>query len=175
MRVQELLISPHESCYISEYSQHTTQYKEHFSGFGEKIRWAALLLGDPLKAEERVVLDLAITQIGGRGLGGELFALERRQEYLDKLLPAYATRDAQHDKETYMFNPLSYSETRMKRQGPLTDHVADRLDKLAQGEVEFCGYCGKDDVQTRCSKCEQAYFCESCVRQGWKYHKAWCS
>ena len=53
--------------------------------------------------------------------------------------------------------------------------IIARLEKIANGHGDFCRYCGKDGVKTRCSKCKKAHFCPSCVDLGWKYHKVWCS
>ncbi|KAI0686388.1 hypothetical protein C8T65DRAFT_591182 [Cerioporus squamosus] len=142
------------------------------SNFGDDIPWVVLLLGDP--RGERVVVDLALSQIGGRGLGSELFALTKLRDYTEKLLPKYATRDPEADRETFMFNPWSMTETQDIRAQVLVAHILARLAKVAQGEDNFCRYCGKDDVNMRCSKCKKANFCSSCVGLGWKYHKVWC-
>ena len=56
----------------------------------------------------------------------------------------------------------------------LVDAVMGRVFKLANGDDDFCRYCGKEGVNTRCSKCKKARFCQACVGLGWKYHKVWC-
>ncbi|KAI0724365.1 hypothetical protein C8T65DRAFT_734001 [Cerioporus squamosus] len=146
--IMEMLLSPHESC---------------------------LMVERQISSSRRVVVDLALSQIGGRGLGSELFALTKLRDYTEKLLPKYATRDPEADRETFMFNPWSMTETQDIRAQVLVAHILARLAKVAQGEDNFCRYCGKDDVNMRCSKCKKANFCSSyCVGLGWKYHKVWC-
>ncbi len=165
IKIMNMLLSPHESCLMVERQM-------YFSGFGDDIPWVVLLLGDP--RGDRVVVDLALSQIGGRGLGNELFALVKQRDYTEKLLPKYAVRDPDEDRETYMFNPWSMTAAQENRVQLLVGHILTRLAKVSRGENNFCRYCGKDDVNMRCSKCKKANFCPSCVELGWKYHKVWC-
>ena len=51
IRISEMLVSPLESCYIS-----VLEHREHLSGFGDNIPWVALLFGDHLLGDGRVVL-----------------------------------------------------------------------------------------------------------------------
>ncbi|KAI0670089.1 hypothetical protein C8Q78DRAFT_976821 [Trametes maxima] len=67
---------------------------QRLSGFAESMSWVFLLIGEAqstdMEADPRVVLDLALPQIGGRGGGAEPFALERAIVYHEKVLSKVA-------------------------------------------------------------------------------------
>ncbi|KAI0757192.1 hypothetical protein C8Q80DRAFT_1132395 [Daedaleopsis nitida] len=150
---------------------------QHLSGFGgESTPWVFLLLGEPksedMEVDPRVVLDLVVSQIGGRGGGGEVFALERAFDYHRKVLPKVA-----NELEKYVLShKIILAEDGMRiRAEQLVAAVMDRVRRIASGEDDFCRYCGKDEVTAQCSKCKKARFCSSCHVLGWKYHKTWCT
>ena len=150
---------------------------QHLSGFGRLgMPWVFLLIGEPesedLETDPRVVLDLVTAQIGGRGLGGEVYSLERAFDYHRKVLPKFA-----HELESYKLSrKLQLTPNDIRSRGDeLVEAVLRRLQKIASGQDNFCRYCGKDDVGLRCSKCKEAYFCAPCHASGWRYHKVWCS
>ncbi|PCH33472.1 hypothetical protein WOLCODRAFT_160091 [Wolfiporia cocos MD-104 SS10] len=179
--VAEFEILPHETCCMVAYKPRPdlgptrVDLEQHLSGMGNIVPWIYLMIGKPisedLDTDTRVVFDLAITQIGGRGAGGELFALERGFDYHNKLLCRYAEEQG----DLQVSGKLMMSPVALRKQGDtLTDMVMERLQKLASGNVDFCRYCGKDDISTRCTKCKKAWFCRDCQAPGWKYHKVWC-
>ncbi|KAI0757189.1 hypothetical protein C8Q80DRAFT_1116414 [Daedaleopsis nitida] len=162
-------VSPHESCFVSERAQYLV-------GFGNRLSWPVLLLGGSSgSSEHSVVLDLAIAQVGGRGLGGELFALESVEEYKVKLLPKYAVSAEECVGKMYVFNPSGMTMEQRERQGVLVPEIMRRLAKIANGQDDFCRHCGKDNINLRCSRCKRACFCLACLELGWKYHEVWCS
>ncbi|KAI0374359.1 hypothetical protein BV20DRAFT_1118381 [Pilatotrama ljubarskyi] len=124
-----------------------------------------------MESDPRMVLDLALPQIGGRGGGAEPFALERAIVYHEKVLAKVADEFERYT----LTGKLRISEENLRRRGDaVVKVVLDRLAKIAAGQEHFCGYCGKAGVETRCSKCKRAYFCSLCQALGWKYHKVWC-
>ena len=150
----------------------------HLSGFDGALPWIFLYIGNAPaggidhKVDPRVVLDLVTTQIGGRGGAGELFSLERAFNYHQKVLPRVA-----NEGELYKLSwrlQLSPVDVHARAEA-LVDAVMGRVFKLANGDDDFCRYCGKEGVNTRCSKCKKARFCQACVALGWKYHKVWCA
>ena len=147
----------------------------HLSGFADSTPWVFLLLGEAqstdMDADPRVVLDLALPQLGGRGAGGEPFALERAIVYHEKVLAKVAL---EFDKYR-LSGKLRIAQDDLRARGEeIVQMVLGRIAKIAAGEDRFCRYCGKDGVETRCSKCKKAYFCPACQALGWKYHKVWC-
>ncbi|KAH9975986.1 hypothetical protein BGW80DRAFT_74636 [Lactifluus volemus] len=147
----------------------------HLSGFSGVMPWVFLVIGEPkatdVELDTRVVFDLVTAQIGGRGGGEELFSLERAFDYHSKVLPEVAD-----DLEPWVLSgKMRIKEHDIRAQGDaLVEMVMDRLRKIANGQDDFCWYCGTDGVDTRCSKCKTAHFCRSCQLLGWKYHKVWC-
>ncbi|KAI0936127.1 hypothetical protein AcW1_000445 [Taiwanofungus camphoratus] len=118
-----------------------------------------------------VMLDLALTQIGGPGAGGELFVLERGFAYHNALLCRYADDSG----ELKILGKLRLSPPDVRRQSDaLVEMALARLAQIASGQDNFCQYCGRDGVDTRYSKCKKACFCRDCQALGWKYHKVWC-
>ncbi|KAI0639216.1 hypothetical protein C8Q77DRAFT_1080158 [Trametes polyzona] len=125
-----------------------------------------------MESDPRVVLDLVLPQIGGRGGGAEPFALERAIVYHERVLAKVADESERYQ----LSGKIRIVEDRIRRHGDaVVKLVMGRIAKLAAGEDHFCRYCGKDGVETRCSKCKKAYFCPPCQALGWKYHKVWCS
>lgn len=147
----------------------------YFSGFMQPMPWIYLSLDqnqatDPERST-RVAFDLAVQQIGGRGGAHELFALERIIDYHERVLPRYA----QEYGELILFQTVMLSPPDIRKQGDdLVRTVLERLKTIASGDDNFCRHCGKDGVETRCSTCKKARFCQEGHVMGWKYHKVWC-
>ncbi|KAI9057161.1 hypothetical protein FKP32DRAFT_1598640 [Trametes sanguinea] len=182
--VGEIDIRPKEACLIvtieprPESGPSAVNMQQHLSGFTDSTRWVFLVIGKAqsvnMDADSRVVLDLTLPQIGGRGGGGELFALERTIVYHHKVLAKVAD-EFEGYKLSGKLNPSPEHLHRRQRGDALVELVMARLARIAAGEDHFCRYCGKDGVERRFSKCKQAYFCTQCQALGWKYHKVWCS
>lgn len=150
--------------------------EQHLSGFNGPLPWVWLFIGKPSSTDPdidtRAALDLAVAQIGGRGRGGELFALERGVHYYDAVLNKYAV-DLGGDMK--LSAKIVLSPPGIRAHGDAVKAmVLQRLAKIASGNDQFCRYCGRDEVTLHCSRCKKAYFCKECVNQGWKYHKRWC-
>ncbi|GBE78171.1 hypothetical protein SCP_0110540 [Sparassis crispa] len=180
--IGEIRVRPHEACLMVDYEPRPdlgpskVNMTQHLSGFDSGLSWIYLLLGKAvaadLEVDTRVVLDLVLPQIGGRGGGGELFALERGIDYHQKVLPKYASEfEGLKMSEKLMLSPPDIQ----RRGDALTNMVLAQLGKVIGGQDGFCRYCGEDGVETRCSKCKKAYFCKECQVLGWKYHKVWCT
>ena len=104
--------------------------------------------------------------------GGEPFALERAIVYHKEVL----AKVAEEYEKFELSGKLEIAQDDLRARGEeLVRIVMGRLAKIAVGEDRFCRYCGKDGVETRCSRCKKAYFCPACQALGWKYHKSWCS
>ncbi|OSD06032.1 hypothetical protein PYCCODRAFT_1431850 [Trametes coccinea BRFM310] len=182
--VGEIDIRPKEACLIvtieprPESGPSAVNMQQHLSGFTDSTSWVFLVIGKAqsinMDADSRVVLDLTLPQIGGRGGGGELFALERTIVYHHQVLARVAD-EFEGYKLSGKLNPSPEHSHRRQRADALVELVMARLARVAAGDDHFCRYCGKDGVETRCSKCKKAYFCPPCQALGWKYHKVWCS
>ena len=182
--VAEIDVAPHEACLILDHTPRPdlgpahvdlTQHRSGFGGAPDPMPWVFLLLGEArsedMAEDPRAVLDLATAQLGGRGGGGEVFALERAFDYHGKVLP----KVAQEGERYVLSGKLRITPEAIRARGDaLVDAVMERVCRLAGGQDDFCRYCGREGVNTRCSKCKKARFCQECVTQGWKYHKVWC-
>jgi hypothetical protein len=123
-----------------------------------------------IEADTRIVLDLAIGQLGGRGDGDELFALERRSQYHHAVLARVAHELEGEFKMSRLTGELKGRSNEMAR------HVLRRLRGIVvDGVDDLCRYCGKDGVGTRCSRCRKAHLCPECHTLAWKYHEKWCA
>lgn len=180
--VAEIDIRPKEACLIlvkeprPDLGPSKVDMSQHLSGFSDSMPWVFLLLGEAtstdMEADARVVLDLVLPQIGGRGGGSEPFALERAIVYHERVLTKVADEFERYD----LSGKIRIAEEDIRRRGDaLVALVLERIERIAAGQDHFCQYCGKDGVETRCSKCKNAFFCPSCQALGWKYHKVWCS
>ncbi|OJT12601.1 hypothetical protein TRAPUB_10842 [Trametes pubescens] len=166
-------ITPREACVIMSADDSDVRPMS-FSGFDGPIPWPYLVLGNAGDLDRCVALDLALPQIGGRGLGGELFALERHDDYMTRVLPLYA--EVHHvGHPTLGIVPRSATDEMRTRAEALTEAVVRRLVGPGQGETDFCRYCGEPGIITCCGVCKTSYFCEPCHRLGWKYHRKWCT
>jgi hypothetical protein len=58
----------------------------------------------------------------------------------------------------------------------LSGRVLAKLTKIKSRENTFCAYCGKEMVNSLCTVCRKAHYCDrQCQEKAWKYHKAWCN
>ncbi|KAL1952152.1 hypothetical protein VTO73DRAFT_1301 [Trametes versicolor] len=166
-------ITPREACVIMSADESDIRPMS-FSGFDGPIPWPYLVLGNVADLDRCVVLDLALPQIGGRGLGGELFALERHGDYLARVLPQYA--EVHHVGHlTLRIVPRSATVEMRARAEALAEAVVLRLNGLGRDETNYCRYCGAPGIITRCVVCKTSFFCQPCHKLGWKYHKKWCT
>ncbi|OBZ79521.1 hypothetical protein A0H81_00583 [Grifola frondosa] len=122
---------------------------QHMSGFDLTMPWIYLLIGQAitsnLSEDPRIALDLVTPQIGGRGGGGELFALERAWDYHHKVL----AKVADEFEGFKLSGKLMLSPDVLTRGDALKAMVLARIIKVANGQDNFCRYCGKDGVETR--------------------------
>ncbi|KAI0651664.1 hypothetical protein C8Q79DRAFT_922352 [Trametes meyenii] len=170
LMVGNLVVSPREACMIIRVNRSVS-----LSGFDGSIPWPYLLLGNDPDVNKRIVLDLALSQLGSRGSGAEPFVLERHDKYLQEVIPKYAVVHERHPL-TMGIVPLSASPETRARAVDLVHAVRDRIVNFAvEGADDFCRYCGEAGVRTYCGVCKTAYFCQPCHQLGWKYHKRWCS
>jgi hypothetical protein len=153
------------------------QYTTGASGRGS-FPWVYMLFGvdGDANAEQQtlqVVLDLVSPMLFFRGLGGEIFSMERMEEYHTKLLPqgALEGRPFKHSCR------IAFRPGEVQRQSEvvqLSERALSRLSKIMEGET-FCAYCGKEMAKSLCTVCRKARYCDKkCQTKGWKYHKTWC-
>ena len=151
---------------------------QHTTGGSGSFPWVYMLFRDDGVADEQpknlqVVLDLVSPMLFFRGLGGEIFSMERMEEYHSKLLSqgALEGRPFKHS-DRIGFRPGEMQEDNEAVQ--LSDRVLTRLSKIMEGE-SFCAYCGKEMAKSLCTVCRKALYCDKkCQTKGWKYHKTWC-
>jgi hypothetical protein len=165
----------------SESDGHTSLIMaQHTTGGSGTFPWVYMLFGGdglPAANAERhglqVVLDLVSPMLFFRGLGGEIFSMERMEEYHTKLLSqgALEGRPFKHS-DRMGFRPIEGQEDNEAIQ--LSERVVTRLSKIMEGET-FCAYCGKEMAKSLCTVCRKAMYCDKrCQTKGWKYHKTWC-
>jgi len=181
--VNEFPIQPKKPCMILNYcsrpdvSLTAIGRETHLTGFTPSTPWIYLILGRPtstdIDEDTRIVLDLAITQLGGRGGGNELFALEKGSHYHAEVLSQVADELPSNMKLSLQ---LTLTPPHLKWRGNgMVERVLKRLRSIVvDGVDDFCRYCGKADVDTRCSRCKKAHLCSECHVLAWKYHKKWC-
>ena len=147
---------------------------QHTTGANGPFPWVYMLFGgDDVGQGLQVVLDLVSPMLFFRGLGGEIFSMERMEEYHTKLLSQGALEGGpfQHS-ERIQFRPIEMQEDNEAIQ--LSERVLTRLSKVMEGE-KFCAYCGKEMANSLCTVCRKALYCDKrCQTKGWKYHKTWC-
>ncbi|KAH9855437.1 hypothetical protein C2E23DRAFT_724382 [Lenzites betulinus] len=101
---------------------------QHLSGFADSMPWVFLLLGaaqsEDMEADRRVVLDLVLPQIGGRGGGAEPFALERAIVYHDKVLAKVADEHERYD----LSGKIRIAEEDIRRHGDALLFALERYD-----------------------------------------------
>lgn len=160
------------------------QMDQFLTGANGPFPWCYLLFGgddvarsDP-ESDGRVALDLVAPIIGMRGLGGEVFAMERMQDYQEKLLPQFTTERGRLIISERIIPGSSGRTVNDEDAVALSKRVLARLKRVDT----FCAYCGKSKEDfpegtsmAQCSACKKTRFCDrSCQTQGWKYHKKYC-
>ncbi|KAI0361828.1 hypothetical protein OH77DRAFT_467051 [Trametes cingulata] len=173
VRLGTATITPREACAILHLSKSPKKFTAFLSGFHGPISWPYLVLGNDPNMNRRVVLDLALPGIGGRGLGGELFALERHDDYQCRVLPKYAVVHDRRPLSLGLSVAHAHQET-VARARAVTRAVLAALVAILEGEMDFCRYCGKPGVPKQCGGCRAAHFCAPCQLLGWRYHREWC-
>ena len=149
---------------------------QHTTGGNGAFPWVYMLFGGDGAVEpgSQVVLDLVSPMLFFRGLGGEIFSMERMEEYHTELLSQGAVegRPFKHS-DRVVFRP---NETQPDNEAiGLSERVLDRLSKIMEGGEKFCAYCGKEMAKLQCSVCRKALYCDKkCQTRAWKYHKTWC-
>jgi hypothetical protein len=146
---------------------------------GANLPWVYLLFGGPSVARRephldgRVAVDMISPLIGLRGLGGEVFILERLADIRDKLLT-----NPWQPEELVLSGRIFPSPPRIQQYNEskdLADRVSRRFEAIQSGKELFCGYCGKTAPSAQCGGCRKAKYCNTqCQSMGWKYHKRWC-
>ena len=164
---------------IPESDGHTSlTLAQHTTGGSGSFPWVYMLFGDEGVANTQenglqVVLDLVSPMLFFRGLGGEIFSMERMEEYHTKLLSQGAIEGRPFKySDRVGFRSIEVQEGSETVQ--LSERVLTRLSKIKEGE-SFCAYCGKEMANSLCTVCRKAMYCDKkCQKRGWKYHKTWC-
>lgn len=184
--VAEMTVLPTETSYICnirmcpDLGPYKADIDEHYTGDGSgSLPWLYLIFGEESDAtgdfvtDKRVALDLVAPMLGMRGLGDEVFIMERIGSYHQDVLPQ-AARDA----GDYVISGRIFMADMEKASASveISRCVLGRLELIVRGEATFCAYCGRDGVKPRCSGClGKTKYCDiSCQKRAWKYHKAWC-
>jgi len=190
--IANLDVLPHRTCYIAKITKlpppaDPTQVELGQCVTGEKgdIPWVYLAFGGPsvtsseVHVDGRVALDLASPLLSGmRGLGGEVFSLEKLLDYHTKVIPI---RGEEMPTQMYLSGrlgsvgpPKRPEQVEMEKE--LAERVKVRAEKKLNGGMNSCGYCGKSEPKFRCNDCKVARYCDArCQKLGWRYHKKWCN
>lgn len=162
-----------------------------FGGDLQPMPWVYLVFGDTSVAntdttkDGRIMLDLVSPLVGMRGLGGELFSMERLIDFHGRVLPTGGEEIINHNDPRSAANDGFILSGRIQNFAKpevipivqeLAERVLRRLSRIAHGEEAYCSYCGKKDAMVWCSRCKNPRYCGSaCQTSAWKYHKKWCS
>lgn len=142
--------------------------------------WLYMVFQSEDSSKNNVVLDLASLVIGSRGLGGEIFTLEKEETYQEKvLMKVVEVCDDSDDEEERTYDridpPPAMDDSLIAQDTWVINRVLRRLVRICQGIEVFCSYCGRPQAPSRCSKCAVARYCgQACQKKAWKYHKVWC-
>jgi len=155
--------------------------RHYINGGKSYVPWVYLLFGGPDVAntspelDNRVALDLAIPLLSGtRGLGKEVFALERMEDYHSEVLSKGAFESAENITLSGRISSASKPDKGALAR-TLKKKVQDRIYNIKEHGKGSCGYCGKESPGSSCAGCKKAKFCDKrCQTMGWKYHKTWC-
>lgn len=167
------------------------QYTHGEQGIGLSYPWISLTFvpsskrpspDEPPDADEiasenspdNISLDLCLPGLNNvRGLGHEIFALEKSSIYHNKLLPKGCDADILpiHSSRIDALSP-----ERAQPAHELAGRVLTRLEKILTTGQRYCAYCGKEDPKTQCSRCKgkNIYCGQTCQKKAWPYHKVWC-
>ncbi|KAI5121412.1 hypothetical protein M0805_003184 [Coniferiporia weirii] len=185
--VAEVQILPKRKTYICNFIPRPDldPYKFEMSQYltGDRFLstpWVYLVFGESdvatseIDTDRRVAVDLVSLMLGMRGLGGEMFAMERLKAYHHTLLASVAEEDANYVLSERIRSPDDEEKARPAKE--LAKLVLARLEKITRGEETFCAYCGKVSPSAQCSRCRgSSRYCGSvCQKKAWKYHKVWC-
>lgn len=186
--IAELQVVSHSTTYICKITNQPqlgpskVSLGQYLTGSDGPFPWVYLVFGDEkvanvdLDKDGRVALDLASLLLGMRGRGGEIFVMERLEDYHStKLLPAFADDVGDVILSGRIVPGSSGRHAEYGRAVALSKRVLARLEKIVDGAGDFCAYCGKESAKARCSVCRGALFCDKgCQSKAWKYHKRWC-
>ena len=173
----ETAVLPDKIRFIGDFipSPSNTQFKVGVHIICQKfyaLPWAFAVFGTRTDnaTNECVVLDLVTPLLGGRGLGGEVFSMERMEDYHGKILDKCCKSSKSSEIDPYIFLGVSPEETiQLKRR------VIERLERIISGNESFCAYCGKSNAHSVCTACKGPKYCgKICQKKAWKYHKVWC-
>jgi hypothetical protein len=183
--IAEAPLTPSSMTYICKLNKapgmSPTQFgaAQYLNGTEGDIPWVYVLFGGSVAGSRepsqdgRVAVDLISPLIGLRGLGGEIFVMEKLFDVLNKVLP-----NPWHPNELILSGRIVPSPGRMQQANEataLSKRVRDRLEAIQNGGELFCAYCGKSAPSSQCSACQKVKYCNAeCQSMGWKYHKRWC-
>lgn len=168
--IDDSWLKPHRRIDVKHY-----QYNElHLDD-----EWLYMVFESEGSRENNVVLDLASLVIGSRGLGGEIFTLEKEETYQEKVLPKVVEICDDSDEEDHTYDridpPPAMDDSLIAQDTLVINRVLRRLNRICQGVEVFCAYCGRPQAPSRCSKCAVARYCgKACQKKAWKFHKVWC-
>ena len=183
----ELTIAPNKIHYFANVTVHNIQgprradLSENFIGDEfNNLRWIYFVFGGQdvartdVLTDGRVMLDLVTTMLGERGLGGEIFSMERMGDYHNRILVNCCKEEA----KIIMSGRLVFNRAPPEQKQEaveLQKLVLSRLTNILTKKETFCAYCGRSGADSSCAKCKIARYCsKGCQTKAWKYHKVWC-
>jgi hypothetical protein len=185
--IAEVPILSHSTTYICKITNMphlgptNVNLAQYLTGSDGSFQWVYIVFGNEevgnidLDKDGRVALDLVAPMLGMRGLGGEIFAMERLEDYHSKLLPFAADECGELVLSSRIVPGSSGRQVEDSRAIELSKRVLTRLGKVMHGEDGHCSYCGKRSSQSQCSGCRKVKYCDKgCQSKAWKYHKRWC-
>ncbi|KAF9527072.1 hypothetical protein CPB83DRAFT_884433 [Crepidotus variabilis] len=150
--------------------------RSYVTGSDEVSAHVVLAFPAPSDADDpQTILDLASLQFGdaGRGCKGRgLFVLEPVQQYKERLKNFADGNNFLEDKITQRITSTPDDD--------FLKNVANRAkERWEKRKTDFwCGHCGspaRNDPLLRCSKCQQAHYCNSEHQlAAWPFHKHFC-
>jgi hypothetical protein len=184
--IAEIQVLPKQPFYICQLGKQPglkasqVAISQYVTGADGYMPWVYLLFGGKsvwnsnTKLDGRVALDLAAPLLSGmRGLGKEVFAMEKMVDYHDNVLPEGGI---EHPSEIQLSGRISTGarQDEVRLASSLARKVLDRVKGIIAGEKN-CGYCGRNGATSACGGCKQTKYCDKrCQTNGWKYHKKWC-
>jgi hypothetical protein len=176
--IAETPIALSETMYICQMTKQPgmspTQFgiTQYLTSAESSVPWSYVLFGGSVAAnwDSQVAVDLISPLMGLRGLGGEVFVMEKLVDLQNKVLPAPWDTDQLAVTPRIVPSPLWVQHA--NESVALSERVLRRLEG---GEELFCGYCGKSAPVAQCSGCREPKYCNSeCQSMGWTYHRRWC-
>jgi hypothetical protein len=188
--IAEIQVIPKEIAYVCRITKQPlagpdkVQVGQFSTGERGVVPWVYLLFGGTDVASSipeldgRVALDLAAPLLSGmRGLGKEVFAMERLEDYHNRVLP---TSCSEVPADIILSGRIrtGIGAARIKEDQlakTLAKKVSARVLDVLENGTTSCGYCGARLPKSLCSRCKEARFCnKNCQTAGWKYHRKWC-